>query len=137
MKAYDKKSVILFDGVCNLCNTSVQFVLKHDKKQHFLFASLQSDAASKVLLQFNVTNSNSGTIILIEEGKLYEKSTAVLRIAKKLNPIWNLFYFFIFLPESIRDFVYDIVAKNRYRWFGKSNHCLINTPQNANRFIKF
>ncbi len=135
MKAYNKKNFILFDGVCNLCNTSVQFVLKHDKKQHFLFASLQSDAAAKLLLQFNFDISKLDSIVLIEGDKVYEKSTAVLRIAKKLNPIWNLFYYFIFLPKGFRDFVYEIVAKYRYRWFGKSDYCLIDTPQNANRFI--
>lgn len=135
MKAYNKKKIILFDGVCNLCNASVQFVLKHDKKQHFLFASLQSDAATKLLLQFNPNISNMGSIILIEHGNLYEKSTAVLRITKRLNPIWNLFYYLIILPKGFRDFIYDIVAKNRYNWFGKSNYCLIDTPENANRFI--
>lgn len=135
MKAYDKKNIILFDGVCNLCNKSAQFILKHDKKKHFLFASLQSDAAVNLLLQFNSNISNLSSIILIENGKVYEKSTAVLRIARNLSPVWNLFYYFIFLPIKFRDYLYDFVARNRYRWFGKSEHCLINTPQNANRFI--
>ena len=135
MKADDKKNIILFDGVCNLCNKSAQFILKHDKKKHFLFASLQSDAAVKLLLQFKHNNSNLSSIILIENDKIHEKSTAVLRIARNLSPGWNLLYYFIFLPKKFRDYIYDFVAKNRYQWFGKSEYCMINTKENANRFI--
>lgn len=135
MKILNKKSIILFDGVCNLCNSSVQFVLKHDKKQQFLFASLQSDAAHKLLLQFNYKNSNLNTIILIEEDKIYDKSTAALRISKRLNPLWNTLYIFIVIPKSIRDVIYNFIAKNRYKWFGKSDTCLVYGEKYKKRFI--
>ena len=135
MKTSYKKSIILFDGVCNLCNSSVQFVLKRDKKQQFLFASLQSDAADKLLLQFNYKNSNLNTIIFIEENKIYDKSTAVLKIAKKFNPLWNLLYVFILIPKKLRDFVYNFIAKRRYNWFGKRNSCMVYNEGYEKRFI--
>ena len=135
MKASHKKSVILFDGVCNLCNSSVQFILKNDKKKQFLFASLQSDAAKKLLLQKNHKNNNLNTIILIEGGEVYEKSTAALKITRRLGRIWSFFYIFIILPKSIRDFIYDFIAKNRYNWFGKKDNCIVPNEENKNRFI--
>lgn len=135
MKVSNKKSIILFDGVCILCNSSIQFVLKHDIKQQFLFASLQSDAAQKLLLQFNYKNSNLNSIILIEDDKIYEKSTAALRISKELNPLWNMLYIFIIIPKGIRDIVYNFTAKNRYKWFGKRDTCLVYSEEYKKRFI--
>ncbi len=129
------QSIILFDGVCNLCNSSVQFVLKHDKKKRFLFSSLQSDAALKLLLQLNVKNSKLDSIVLIEGNKIYDKSTAALRIAKELNPLWNIFFIFIIIPKPIRDFIYDFIAKNRYKWFGKKNSCLFSINAYEDRFF--
>ena len=130
-----KKSIILYDGVCNLCNNSVQFVIKRDKKQQFLFTSLQSDAAAKLLLQFYNKKIELNSIVLIEENKVYDKSTAVLRIARKLNPFWNIFYIFIIVPKSFRDLVYDFIAKNRYKWFGKQDKCTVFIEKYKNRFI--
>ena len=128
------KSIILFDGTCNLCNSSVQFIINHDKKQQFLFASLQSDASKKLLLQISNKNIDLNSIVLIENNKVYQKSTAALRIARKLNLFWNYLYLFIIVPKKIRDYVYDIIAKNRYKWFGQTNHCPIELKKN--RFIK-
>lgn len=135
MIATNNEAIILFDGICNLCNSSVQFVLKHDAKKQFLFASLQSDASRKLLLQFNYENAKMTSIVLIENNKVYDKSTAALRIARKLNPLWNWLYVLIIIPKSIRDFVYDIIAKNRYGWFGKRNSCLVYIEEYKNRFI--
>jgi len=135
MKSKNIKSIILFDGICNLCNSSVQFVLKHDIKKKFLFASLQSDAAIKHLLQFNYKNKDFDSIVLIEGNKIYNKSSAALRIAKELGLFWNVFYVFIILPKFIRDGIYDYIAGNRYKWFGKKNSCLFFVEEYKNRFI--
>jgi len=136
MNTTKKKAIILFDGVCNLCNTSVQFVLRHDYRNQFLFASLQSDAARKLLLQFNHENAKLLSIVLIEDKKVYDKSTAALRIGRKLRSPWHFLYFFIIIPKTIRDFLYDIIAKNRYRWFGKRDTCIPVSPEYKNRFIQ-
>ena len=130
-----KRTIILFDGICNLCNASVRFILKHDNKNKFLFASLQSDAAHKLLLHFNYNNAKMMSIVLIDDNKVYDKSTAILKIGEKLGSPWRLFYFFIILPKGFRDFVYNIIAKNRYRWFGKKESCLIYGDEYKNRFI--
>lgn len=135
MKISGEKSIILFDGVCNLCNSSVQFVLKRDKKNKFLFASLQSDAAEKLLLQFNIKNNELDSIVLIEGNKLYKKSTAALRIAKELGRFWNALYLFIVLPKFIRDWAYDFIAKNRYKWFGKKDSCMLFIDAYKEKFI--
>ena len=113
------KSILLFDGVCNLCNASVNFIIKHDKKAHFKFASLQSDAAKELLLQYKAKKIKMDSIILIENGTFYKKSTAALIISKKLNGGFKILYVFIIIPTFIRDWVYNYIAKNRYKWFGK------------------
>lgn len=135
MKTSNTEAIILFDGICNLCNESVQFIIKRDPEEQFLFASLQSDAAEKLLLQFNYDNSKLKTIVLIEDGQLYSKSTAILRICKRLNFMWRLMYMFIILPRGFRDFVYNVVAKYRYSWFGKKNNCTFYIDGYKNRFI--
>lgn len=129
------KSIILFDGVCNLCNASVNFIIKHDKKAHFKFASLQSDAAKELLLQYNSKNINYDSIILIENASLYIKSTAALRISRNLNGSYKLLYAFIIIPTFIRDWVYNYIAKNRFKWYGKKDSCMIPTPELKNRFL--
>lgn len=131
----ENKSIILFDGVCNLCNNSIQFIIKRDKKQRFLYASLQSDAAQSILLQFQLKNSDFDSIILIENGKVYQKSTAILKITKHLNSVWKLSYGLIIIPKFIRDFIYTIIAKNRYKWFGKREVCMIPTEELKMRFL--
>lgn len=129
------KSIILFDGVCNLCNSSVNYIIKHDKTEHFLFVSLQSDVAKEILLQNNSNKINLETIILVENEKTYYKSTAALRIIKKLNGLINVLYLFIIIPKFIRDPVYDFIAKNRYKWYGKKDSCMIPTDNLKKRFL--
>lgn len=135
MNIYKNKSIILFDGVCNLCNSSVNFIIKHDKKKHFLFASLQSDAAKEILLHHSLNKIIFDSIILIEDTIIYEKSTAVLRIAKKLNNGFQLLYVFILIPKILRDKIYDYIAKNRYKWYGKKDTCILPTKDLKSRFL--
>lgn len=135
MNKKDPKSIILFDGICNLCNGAVQFILKRDKKERFLFASLQSDAAKNVLLQYNVKKMMMDSIILIEEGEVFDKSTAVLRICRHLNGLWPVFYPTVYLPKKMRDLLYDHIARKRYTWFGVKDHCTMMLPEYKNRFI--
>jgi len=129
------KSIILFDGVCNLCNSSVNFIIKHDKKEHYLFASLQSDAAKEILLQFDIKKIPFHSILLINEDKIYHKSTAALLISKNLNNGYQLLYGFIVIPKFIRDGFYTLIAKNRYKWFGKRENCIIPSRKLKNRFL--
>ena len=130
--------IILFDGVCNLCNKSVQFVLKHDKKKVFKFTSLQSDVAKRLLLQNNSNKNlvkNLKTIVLLKNGKTYTHSSAILHIIKELKYPLRAFYSLIIIPSFIRDFFYKFISKNRYRWFGKKNSCMVPTNEFKNRFI--
>ena len=135
MSNVKNKSIVLFDGVCNLCSTSVIFIIKHDKKAQFLFASLQSDAAKEILLQYNSKKLKIDSIVLIQNNKFYEKSTAAIRIANDLSGGFKFLYLFIIIPKFIRDFVYDYIAKNRYKWYGQKEFCMIPTPEIKNRFI--
>jgi predicted DCC family thiol-disulfide oxidoreductase YuxK len=136
MNNFEGKSIIFFDGVCNLCNSSVNFIIKHDKKKQFLFASLQSDAAKEILLQYNSKKINLDSIVLLDNGKLFEKSTAALRISKHLNYGLFLLYIFIIIPTFIRDYLYDYIAKNRYKWYGKKDSCMIPTKDLKSRFLE-
>jgi len=135
MTNLENKFIILFDGVCNLCNNSIQFIIKRDKKQRFLFASLQSDAAQDILLQFQLKNSDFDSIIFIENGEIYQKSTAILKISTYLSGLWKLNYGFIIIPKFIRDAIYSFIAKNRYKWFGKKDVCMIPTKELKIRFL--
>ena len=136
MNNFNNKLIILFDGVCNLCNSSVNFIIKHDTKEQFLFASLQSDAAKEILLQFSTKKLTLDSIILIDDSNIYEKSSAALQISKHLNGGYKLLYGFIIIPKFIRDWVYDIIAENRYKWFGKKEKCMIPTSEIRNRFLR-
>ena len=135
MKKVVYQPLVLFDGVCNLCNSSVQYVIKHDRYNKFKFASLQSDAAKEILLQFNVNNSDLNSIILIDNNKIFKKSLAVLRLLKILGGVYTLLYIFIIIPKPLRDWVYDYIAKNRYKWYGKKDSCMIPTKELKNKFI--
>ncbi|MGI8950129.1 MAG: thiol-disulfide oxidoreductase DCC family protein [Chitinophagaceae bacterium] len=130
-----KNPVILFDGVCNLCNNSVQFIIKHDPEKKFRFASLQSEFGQKVLQQFNLNANDFNSFVLLEDGKIYTKSTGALKVAKQLKGAWALLSGFTIIPRFIRDGVYNLIAKNRYKWFGKKNECWIPTPELKNLFI--
>lgn len=135
MMKQPEKHIVFFDGHCNLCSNSVRFIIKRDKKKRFIFASLQSDAARAHLLQFDPKNKINDSIILLEGGKQYEKSTAVLRIARELSPPWPVFYALKIIPVSLRDVLYDWIAANRYTWFGKRAQCLLKLPQYKERFL--
>ncbi|MGM9479371.1 thiol-disulfide oxidoreductase DCC family protein [Pedobacter sp. GSP4] len=128
-------TVIFFDGVCNLCNSSVQFVIKHDKNKRFSFAALQSQYAQQSLKPFRVSPGELNSIMLMENGKLYLRSSAALRIARHLNGFWPLLYGFIVVPKFIRDWVYGIIAKNRYKWWGKKESCWVPTPELKSKFL--
>jgi predicted DCC family thiol-disulfide oxidoreductase YuxK len=131
------KDIILFDGLCNLCDGMVQFVIKRDSKQRFLFSSIQSETAKKILETYNQVKikDSLNTFVLIENGKLFTKSTAALKISKKLKGLWPLLYLFIMIPLFIRDAFYDYIAKRRYQWFGKKNECMIPSPEIKTRFF--
>jgi predicted DCC family thiol-disulfide oxidoreductase YuxK len=129
------KSLILFDGVCNLCDSSVQFILLRDKKDRFRFASLQSDYGQNILKQHNLPTEKFNSLALIENGKLYQRSTGALRIARRLKGAWPMLYAFIIVPPFIRNFVYDFIARNRYRWFGKKESCMMPRPEWKQKFL--
>ncbi len=126
--------VILFDGVCNLCNNAVRFVIKRDPKSIFKFASLQSDFGKKIIAKYHLSEKPVSSFILVENDKLYFKSTAALKVIKKLNGVVRLLYVFIILPAVIRNVVYDFIAANRYKWFGKLNDCMVPEKEIMNRF---
>lgn len=127
--------VILFDGICNFCNRTVNFAIKRDKKSLLKFAPLQSDVAKELLASFNLSSEEMSSIVLIEKEKSYTRSTAALRVCRYLNNLWPLMYGFIIVPKFIRDRIYDWVANNRYRWFGKKEVCMIPTPEVRSRFL--
>jgi predicted DCC family thiol-disulfide oxidoreductase YuxK len=127
--------IILFDGICNLCNSSVQFVLKHDKLKLFRFASLQSTGGQALLKKYHLPETNFNSFVLIKNGKAFVKSTAALMVAKELAGIIKTLYIFIIAPAFIRNAVYNIIAKNRYKWFGKQESCMMPTPDLQSRFL--
>jgi predicted DCC family thiol-disulfide oxidoreductase YuxK len=127
--------VLLFDGVCNLCNSSVQFIINHDPQGRFRFAALQSEFGQKQLTLYNFHKEQLLSVILVINGKAYDRSRAVLEIARRLSGLWPLMYAFIIVPPFIRNFVYDWISGNRYRWFGKKDECMIPTPELTARFI--
>jgi predicted DCC family thiol-disulfide oxidoreductase YuxK len=129
------QEIVFFDGVCNLCQRSVQFILTHDKKAIFAFSSLQSPIAKQLLLPHGISTSEINTFILLENNKVYTRSTAALRVAKKLGGFWVSLYAFIIVPPFIRDAVYDFIARNRYRWFGKQETCWLPRPEWKQRFL--
>ncbi|WP_342513727.1 thiol-disulfide oxidoreductase DCC family protein [Sporosarcina sp. FSL K6-1522] len=129
------KRIVLFDGDCNFCDSSVQFIIKRDPAAHFLFTSLQSTKGVELTKQYAIP-SNVDSLVLIDNGKAYTKSSAALRIAKKLDGLWHLLFLFILVPRKIRDGVYDYVATNRYKWFGKKEEaCMLPPPEIRKRFI--
>jgi predicted DCC family thiol-disulfide oxidoreductase YuxK len=131
-----KNLVLLFDGVCNLCNASVQFIIRRDKKAFFKFAPLQSEFGRKICERNQLNQNEIETVILLAEGKVYTKSAAGLQIVKKLGGLWPLLYVFIIIPAFLRDPVYDFIARSRYKWFGKRDSCMIPDPELRSRFIQ-
>lgn len=132
----DKKQILLFDGVCNLCNASVQFVLRRDKNAKIVFAALQSDIAKKLLIDNPEYITDLHSIVLIKNGSVLDGSTAALHVAKELPAAWPLlYYFFIWWPKAIRDGLYKFVANRRYKWFGKQDSCSIPDEDYQDRFL--
>ncbi|MDA0176573.1 MULTISPECIES: thiol-disulfide oxidoreductase DCC family protein [Mesoflavibacter] len=131
------KKLILFDGVCNLCNSSVQFVIKHDKKNKFMFAPLQGKVGQEIISKYNIDTAKTDSILLYSEDKgLKVKSTAALYIAKDLGFPSALLTIFLIVPAFIRHWVYDFIAKNRYKWYGKKEACMIPTPELKSKFLE-
>lgn len=136
MEMNENNKIILFDGVCNLCNSSVQYVIKRDKSNTYRFAALQSEIGKKLAEQRGIDTSQIDSIILIEPGvAYYTKSTAALKIAQSFGGVWQLTSVFERIPEKIRDWVYDYIAKNRYKWYGKKDACMIPTPELKSKFL--
>jgi len=129
------QQVILFDGVCNFCNASINFVIDHDPQKHFKFASLQSDFGYEVLKKYGRNTSDFDSVILLKNNRLYIKSEAALEIAKDLSGFWKYLSVFSILPTFILDFFYDLIAKNRYKLFGKSEVCRMPSPDLKERFL--
>ena len=129
-----QKPVLLFDGYCNLCSNSVVFVVKREKGDAFRFASLQSGFADKLLQKVSHKDDAPDSIVFFEDGKTYFRSTAALRITKKLKWPWPLLYAFIIIPPFIRDWFYDAIAKRRYKWFGKKEQCFIPAEDMSHKF---
>ena len=130
------KKIILFDGVCNLCNASVQFVIKHDKKDVFRFVALQSDLGMEIIKHIGIDSKNIDSIVLYQPGlAYYYKSNAAIEIAKQLGGLFHYGTIFKIIPAGIRNMLYDYIAKNRYRWYGKQEQCMIPTEELKSKFL--
>jgi len=132
-----QSATILFDGICNLCNGFVQFIIKHDPAGRYQFASLQSEVGQALLAQYGVkaATTNPESVLLVTKGRVYSHSTAVLHILRGLGGAWSLLYAGMLFPRFIRDGAYRFVARNRYRWFGREEACMLPTPELAQRFL--
>jgi predicted DCC family thiol-disulfide oxidoreductase YuxK len=131
----NENPIILFDGVCNFCNGSVNLVLKYDKRGIFRFAALQSEAGQKLLQRYDLPSAEFDSFVLIDNGKVYKKSEAALRVINKLPWYWKELQILRIIPTPFRDAIYDFIARNRYKWFGKKDQCMIPTPEMRSRFI--
>lgn len=130
------KKIILFDGVCNLCDKSVQLIIKNDKNDIFRFVALQSELGEKIINHIGIDRSKTDSIVLYEPGNAYYyKSQAAFKIAKDLSGFYNLLSLFQYLPVSFTDYIYDYIAKNRYKWYGKKDQCMIPTKETLDKFL--
>jgi len=128
--------ILLFDGVCNLCNSIVQFTIKRDSKGKFKFASLQSESGQAMLKKLGLPIDDFDSFVFIHQDKYFLKSSAGLHVLKELGGVWKLFYVFIILPKPLRDFIYNIIAKTRYSVFGKRDTCMVPTQDIKHRFLE-
>lgn len=128
--------IILFDGVCNLCNGAVNFIIDRDPEAYFRMAALQSTIGQEILQKHSLNTQYFDTIVLVEGENIYSHSTAALRIARKLSGAWPLFYAFIVIPSPLRNVIYNWISRNRYRWFGKQDVCRIPTPELQRHFLQ-
>lgn len=127
--------IVLFDGVCNLCNSSVQFFIRNDKKNVLRFASLQSEAGQTLLQKFNLPTNEFNSFVLIVDDQVYLRSSAALKVISYLGGFWKILQIFWIVPRFMRDGVYNTLAKNRYKWFGKKTECMIPTPELKAKFL--
>ncbi|CAZ98537.1 DCC1-like thiol-disulfide oxidoreductase family protein [Zobellia galactanivorans] len=133
----NSKQIILFDGVCNLCNGAVQFVIKRDTLDVFRYAPLQSELGKKLIAERNIDSDSIDSIILIDPGVAYYiKSDAALEIGKQLRGYKTLSSILLWIPRGLRDIVYDFIARNRYKWYGKKEHCMVPTPELRAKFLE-
>ena len=128
-------AIVLFDGVCNFCNGSVNFIIARDKAGYFKFSPLQSAIGKELMAKYGIDKAETDSVILIEDEKAYTLSTGALRIARKLDGIWSWGYAFIIVPRPVRDVFYKLFAKYRYRLFGRQDECMIPTPEIRARFL--
>ena len=128
-------AIVLFDGVCNFCNGVVNFTIKRDKMRQIKFAPLQSEAGQQLLKQYGLPGNDLRSFLFIENGKLYNRSTAALKVCRHLTGLWPLCYGLIIVPAFIRNGIYDFIAKKRYKWFGRRQECMIPTPDIKARFL--
>lgn len=131
------KKIILFDGVCNLCNGAITFIIKRDKNDVFRYAPLQSEVGKNLAAKHEIDLDKVDSIILVTDQSAVAKSTAALRIAKQLSGGWPLLTVFLILPRFLRNAVYDFIARNRYKWFGKKDACMIPTPELKSKFLDY
>lgn len=135
MPDHSHKAIVLFDGVCKFCNTTVNTIIKNDKKAYIKFAPLQSTIGKQLMEKYHLDLSKIDSVIFIENGRAYIYSGAILHIARRLGGLYPLMYAFILIPSFIRNPIYKWIAKNRYKWFGKNDSCMIPTPEVKDRFI--
>jgi predicted DCC family thiol-disulfide oxidoreductase YuxK len=128
-------AVVLFDGVCNFCNATINFVIEHDRPGYFKFAPLQSETGERLMAEHGIDRIETDSVILVENGKAFTHSDAALRIARRLDGIWSWAYGFRVVPRSIRDAAYKIFARHRYRLFGRQDACMMPTPEIRARFL--
>ena len=135
MKVDNEQKIVLFDGVCHLCDGAVRFILKKERNAELKFAPLQSDTGSSLLEQYGYPSDYLDGLILIEKNRAHDRSCACLRIARKLNFPWNLLFPLLIIPKALRDFIYGMIASARYRWFGKKESCSLPTGEDQSRFL--
>ena len=135
LQSSSNSKIILFDGICNFCNYWVNFIIDHDKQNIFKFAALQSEKGKELLDKFELPNDDFDSFILISQNKVYKKSSAAFEIAKQLNGWPKILIPFGILPHSLTDLIYDLVATNRYKFFGKKDACRIPTKEEKSKFL--
>ena len=135
MKNSEARHIVFFDGVCNLCNGAVQFIIKRDRHAIFHFSALQSAAGQRALQRFGLPADHFESFLLLENNRLYTQSTAALRVCRQLNGLWKLLYVFIIIPPFIRDIFYSFIARNRYQWFGRRESCMMPDIELSHRFL--
>jgi predicted DCC family thiol-disulfide oxidoreductase YuxK len=130
-----KDNLVIFDGVCNLCNGTIRFIIRHDKGKRIAFTTFQSASGQDILRQYGLSAPDQSTVVYVKKGVAFTKSKAVLMILRDLGCCWNLSYILIHIPFFIRDFIYDLIAKHRYRLFGKRESCMVPTSEIMDRFL--